>query len=128
MIKTRSKAAHTIKISTDKLRDQNFCSAEIDSVLDFFKDLGFYVKGSQISPEVAHHAFHAWIRGYYCAAREYMETAQEREPTQWEFVAYLFEETHSIEIERGKGRHKRHLDKIALNAFLEQEIALCPPN
>ena len=30
----------------------------IDDVLDFFEDVGFYERGDQISPEVAHHHFY----------------------------------------------------------------------
>jgi hypothetical protein len=65
MRKARSKAAKLLKESQGKLRRTDPELADIDDVLDFFEDLGFYQHGDQITPEVAHHHFYHWIRGYY---------------------------------------------------------------
>jgi len=124
MLTRRSKAAECLKTDAQKLRSSEFTSLDVDAVLDFFEELGFYLRGDQITPEVAHHSFHYWIRGYYCAAREYVENAQETEATAWEHVKYLFETLHEVEIERSNGKHVRHLDKQQLDRFLDWEIAL----
>jgi hypothetical protein len=126
MKKTRAKAASALKHSQSKLKTTDFSSSEVDNVLDFLEDLGFYLRGDQMTPEVVHHAFHYWIRGYYNAARGYLEMVQEKEPTCWEHVSYLFEVSHEIEMERSKSKHQKHLDQSSLNRFLDKEIALCP--
>jgi hypothetical protein len=124
MRETRARAALSLKQNAGQLRSHDFVSADIDGVLDFFEDVGFYLRGDQMTPEVAHHYFHYYFRGYYCAAREYIETQQEKEPAYLEHVHYLFDTIHEIEIERGKGRHKKHLDHEALTTFLDGEISL----
>jgi hypothetical protein len=121
---TRSKAARTLKDNIGRLRDSNFASSDVDDVLDFFEDLGFYMQGDQITPEVAHHSFHYWICGYYSIARDYLEVGQEKEPSRWEFVKILFDATNEIEVERNKGYSKKHLDAVELNHFLKTEIEL----
>jgi len=124
---TRSNAAAVLQNNAGNLRRSEFKSPEIDEVLDFFEDLGFYMQGDQITPEVGHHAFHDWIRGYYSAARDYLDVAQETEPTRWEFVKILFDTTNEIEAERSKGRHKKFLDATDLADFLDAEIKLVTP-
>ncbi len=100
--------------------------SDIDPVLDFFEDLGFYVKGVQISPEVAHHHFYHWIRGYYQASRDYIDPWRDKEPARWEHLAYLFEITFEVEkeiekrIERETGRRGGQQEN--LEEFLLEEI------
>ena len=69
----RSKAAEDIKKNRTRLDDNDFKSPELDDVLDFFEGVGFLIQGDEMTPEVAHHAFHHWIRGYYVATRQYIE-------------------------------------------------------
>lgn len=69
----------------------------IDPVLDQLDDVGFYVRGRQLSPEIAHHYFYHWLRGYYQAARTYIDEWQKEEPKQWEQIAWLFEITCQVE-------------------------------
>jgi len=38
---------------------------KVEPVLDFFEDVGFYLKGDQFSDDVVHHNSHHWIRGWY---------------------------------------------------------------
>jgi hypothetical protein len=71
----------------------------IDDVLDFFEDIGFYVSGDQISPEVAHHHFYHWIRGYWYASRAYVETWQREESARWNHLLKLLQELDEIENE-----------------------------
>src|SRR5208337_690632 len=46
---------------------------ELEPVLDFLEDLGFYLRGDQFSEEVAHHHFFHWIRGWYSNLESYVE-------------------------------------------------------
>jgi hypothetical protein len=94
----------------------------IDDALDFFEDLGFYVEGDQISPEVAHQAFYYWIEGYYTASKEYIEFRQKTSVTTWDHFKPLYEVTS--EVEARKVKDKRNLDETELSKFLEGEIAL----
>lgn len=50
----RSAAAKQFKKNKQYILD----TKEIDTVLDVFEDIGFYVKHDQISIEVAHHHFY----------------------------------------------------------------------
>jgi len=118
----RFRAASILKDNQGKLRRTDKGLEDIDDVLDFFEDIGFYVHGDQISPEVAHHHFYNWIRGYYLAARDYIEAYQEQESASWKHIKELFETTREIEA-RGKGRTTLTGDQIS--EFLESEIKGC---
>lgn len=126
MRRTRSKAAQALKDDHARLSSDEYASSAIDDILDFFEAVGFFMQGDQITPEVAHHAFHYWIRGYYSAAKEYLETAQRKEPSNWECVERLFKITNEVERERAKKRGKREilLDDAGIAKFLEEEIGL----
>jgi hypothetical protein len=126
MRSARSKAAKALKDKQGRLGCADYTSPDIDDVLDFFEGLGFFMQGDQITPEVAHHAFHHWIRGYYSAAKEYLEAAQKTEPSHWEYVRTLFEITNQVERERvrKKGKHKILLDEGGIAKFLDEEICL----
>jgi hypothetical protein len=84
----------------------------------------------QLTPEVAHHAFHNWIRGYYLASQEYRRIWQEKEALHWEFISLLFDATN--EIEREKMRRIRRcetvLDDAGIAEFLDDEITCSPVN
>lgn len=102
MRNTRSRAAKKLKGSKTQLESSAFASAEIDDVVDFFEGMGFLVQGGQITPEVAHHAFHYWIEGYYLATKQYVEAKRQDRPAQWEFVEGLYRATLQVEQERVK--------------------------
>jgi len=74
----------------------------IDDVLDILEDVGFYVDGDQISPEVAHHHLFYWIRGYWFAAQPYIAEKQRLEATQWDHLGPLYKETSEIEAKKRK--------------------------
>jgi hypothetical protein len=93
----------------------------VDDVLDFFEDVGFYLKGDQLTPEVAHHAFHYWIRGYYNAARSYIDDWQKAHPTSWDHVRYLFDSTLDVEKERAKAIARDFLNAEDIDAFIDEE-------
>lgn len=124
----RASAAQILKNNIGNLRRRDAELSGIDEILDFFEDLGFYEHGEQLTPEVVHHAFHYWIRGYYTAARDYIEACQEKDPSRWEYVGRLFEVVHEIETERAKGKEAKFLTVDELNDFLEDEIALSSKN
>ena len=120
----RCRAAKVLKDNQRKLGRTDKDLDDIDEVLDFFEDIGFYVHGDQISPNVANHHFYHWIRGYYLAARDYIEAWQQQpiEPTRWNHVKELYAITSEIELE-GKG--KTDLEKDGILKFLDEEIDTC---
>jgi hypothetical protein len=124
MKRARSKAARLLKDNQGKLRRTDPELADIDEVLDFLEDLGFYLYGDQITPEVAHHHFYHWIRGYYLASRDYIGAWQAKEPTRWERVAELFENTNTIENKRSGGKAPKSLTEMEITVFLKEEIDL----
>jgi len=128
MRSARSKAARLLKDNQGKLRRTDPDLADVDEVLDFLEDLGFYQYGDQITPEVAHHHFYHWIRGYYLASRDYIGAWQEKEPTRWEHVAGLFENTRVIENKLSRGKAAKSLTDEEISIFLEEEIKLCSSN
>ena len=99
--------------------------AKIDDVLDFFEDLGFYQHGYQISPEVIHHHFYHWIRGYWSAARTYVERSRRDERKAWEHLEELFETGCDIETRDGGTRERELLDREEIKDFLSNEIDEC---
>jgi hypothetical protein len=75
----RCNASKFLKANAAQLAD---CPcADVDDLLDFFEQVGFFLQGDQITAEATHHAFHHWVRGYYSAARAYVKAAQEEEPS-----------------------------------------------
>jgi hypothetical protein len=124
MKKTRVAAAKNLKKDLAHLGNQNYSSGNIDDVLDFFEDVGFYVCGDQLTPEVAHHAFYYWIRGYYLIARPYIEAVQIDRPGQWFYLPRLFEITHEVETQTNTRRTGTGLSGQEIKAFLHEEITL----
>ncbi|MCC8956159.1 hypothetical protein H8B02_22830 [Bradyrhizobium sp. Pear77] len=109
-------------LKTNAAQVANCESTDIDDLLDFFDQVGFYLQGDQITAEAAHHAFHHWIRGYWSAARDYVRAKQNDEPCLWEFVEVVFDMTDQIERERSKGTGVGLLDKEGIAMFLDEEI------
>lgn len=124
MKRVRAKAAKLLKERQGDLRRTSEDLADIDDVLDFFEDLGFYEYGDQITPEVTHHHFYHWIRGYYLASRDYIDAWREEEPTRWEHIPTLFDDTSAIEEKRARGKGSRSLTQSEVTTFLDEEIEL----
>ncbi len=95
----------------------------IDPVLDLLDTLGFYMKGDQISDAVMHQHFYYWIRGYWLAARPYIEAWQSdpHEGPRWEHIESLFDATCRVECLSGKTTKARERG-INVAEFLEEEI------
>ncbi len=119
----RAKAARELVSSQGRLRDSTVRLHSLDMVLDFFEDLGFYLIGDQVTPEVAHHGFYFWLRGYYSVARSYIEQTQAGDATMWERVAPLFDVLHEVELERSKGKAQKYFDGSGIDEFLSEEVA-----
>jgi hypothetical protein len=82
------------------------------------------MNGDQITPEVAHHWYHYWLRGYYPAGYKYMAAKQKEDPTQWKFVEKLLCATTQIEFEMNKNTTKDLLKGDRLSDFLNEEIGM----
>jgi hypothetical protein len=93
----------------------------IDEVLDFLDDLGFYLKGGHLSPEVAHHHFYHWIRGYTQAAKKYIEACRAKEPARWNHIAELVQATSAVELSESNGKIFE-LDASGIERFLNEEV------
>lgn len=95
----------------------------IDWILDFFEDIGFYVHGLQISPEVAHHHFYHYIRGYWQWTSQYVKAYQDQrhEKSTWEHIEELYLTTSEVETREGGNVTLGHNE---LNEFLKVEREL----
>jgi hypothetical protein len=122
--KARSTACQVLKQNRGGMRQQSREYRDIDDVLDFLEDLGFYLHGQQISPEVVHHHFYHWIRGYYTTAQDYIQTVQNNEPTQWEYIKRLYDLTSSVERRKTKMKREHAPTEEELQSFFDDEIAL----
>ena len=99
---------------------------KIDDVLDFFEDVGFYVNGGQISPEIAHHHFYHWLRMYWQASIDYVEAWRKRESARWNHIDALFEITSEVEMHEGTcTRSEITLSCKDLDEHLEAEKKDC---
>ena len=95
----------------------------IDDVLDFFEDIGLYQRTDYISPELAHHHFFHWVRGYWQASKPYVQAWRKKEPARWNHLEELFEVICDIEAKQHGGkREELTLSESDLNEFLSQEI------
>jgi hypothetical protein len=123
----RSRAARLIRDHPDKLaspKENQALLRDIDDPLDVLDDIGFYLKGDQISPEVAHQHFDHWIRGYSCAAHDYIDAWRKEEPTRWEHVGFLYDKVTRIEAKRSKKRpNELCLTPTKIAEFLDDEIS-----
>ena len=126
-LETRKEASKIIKDKQESfsaLVKNNKESAALDEVLDFFEEIGFYVKGRQISPEVAHHHFYHWIRGYYSFSKPYICLWRDKEKSRWENIEALFLITYEIEKEANGRSIQEELDIPKKEDFLGEEIGL----
>jgi hypothetical protein len=124
---TRKKSALILKEYQGKMGDiEKYQSIFfiIEDVLDVFEDVGFYVKGDQISPEVAHHHFYHWVRGYWNTAHDYIEALRKKETKAYDHVEYLFEVLCTVEVglSEEKRRQEKHLSQKDIDEFFEDEI------
>ena len=132
MRNTRSTAARILKDNKTQLGSpKNFSTTEIDDVLDFFEGMAFLVRGGQISPEVAQHAFYYWIEGYHLATKKYVEAVRRGRPAQWEFIEWLYKATSQVERTRAKHQSAKAApvnqqadDEKCVAEFLDGEIEL----
>jgi hypothetical protein len=122
MKNARAASAAYLRDKCDELDRSDLSCADLDDIFDFFENIGFYMHRDQITPEVAHHFYHYWIRGYYSAGCRYVDKARRKEPARWEFVKILFDATNEIEDERTKSMRPRLLDAEGITEFLEDEI------
>ena len=124
---TRAVASKTIRDHRDKLGkigEHEGLLSPIDDVLDMLEDVGFYVHGDQISPEVAHHHFYHWIRGYWCAAHGYIKAWQAKETARWQHLSELYDETSKVELSiQGGKKAQLWLSDGKIGEFLDQEIS-----
>jgi hypothetical protein len=127
MIGARSRAAKTLKDNSSKLGSSDFSCLDLDEIFDFFESVGFYMNGDQITPEVAHHWYHYWLRGYYSAGYEYIAAKQKKEVTQWKSIKKLLCATNQIELDLNKNATKNLLEGDELNDFLNEEIGMIFP-
>ncbi len=127
MEEKRDLAARALRDYRGKLKTLQELAAEledIDPVLDFISDIGFYSQGDQISPEVAWSHFYHWVRGYWIAAREYVLECQKKEPKRWREIEPLFDTLLTIEVGRGRKARENEI-LMAVNDtddFLKSEF------
>ena len=100
--------------------------ADIDDALDIIEDIAAFVHNDQMSPEVAHHFFFHTARGYWNAARPYIEVMQAQEPALWRNLPRLMLLTGAIEAEQTPGASIQvlvQLDDAKITEFLREEKA-----
>jgi hypothetical protein len=124
----RTKASECLLSNSDHLNDLEKYEQElsdIDDVLDFLEDIGFYMGGDQISPEVVHHHFYHWIRGYWEASENYVKAWQRKEPARWNHLKSLYETVTEVEVlESDLLRAQLVLKPDEVATFLKNEASL----
>jgi hypothetical protein len=90
----------------------------VDTVLDFFEDVGLQLVTNQISDELAHHHFYTWIRMYYSATAPYIhEQRQVHGITTWQYLKPLFDRTFLIEKRTDSSARKEPLAEEMIKFF-----------
>jgi hypothetical protein len=96
---------------------------DIDDVLDLFEDVGFYLQGEYISPEVAYQHFYHWVRGYYQSAKEYIAGWQDEEEARWENLDSLYTTLDELESGPEKRIEEEQFNETERDEFLEEEMS-----
>jgi hypothetical protein len=124
---TASRIIQEHKDILGKIEEHESLLSPIDDVLDMLEDIGFYMHGNQISPEVAHHHFYHWIRGYWCGAQDYIKAWQTKEAARWQHLAELYDETSEVEVSiQGGKKAQLWRNDHQISEFLRQEIGEPP--
>jgi hypothetical protein len=102
---------------------------QLDSILDFFEDLGFYSENKQISDVILHQEFYSQMRTYCQPAERYIKETEIDEPADWNHVLPLFQRLTKIEAEQSKNPPELCVrsDPTELK-YVQAEIALTPMN
>jgi lysyl-tRNA synthetase class II len=100
---------------------------EVETVLDILEDIGFYVKHDEISPEVAHHHFYHWARGYIQTASEYIKDLQRDDPSVYEYCEPLLKALSKVEAKKiKKTEPELHWEQKDIDQFIDDEISEFP--
>jgi hypothetical protein len=119
---TACKARATAAKQFKEHKKYNNETKEIEEVLDIFEDIGFYVMHDEISPEVAHHHFYHWIRGYVQTASEYIDNYRREQPTAYDHCKFLLEQTTAVEAKKMKcDPSTLTLDDKRIASFIDEE-------
>jgi hypothetical protein len=106
-------------------------SQNVDDVLDIIDDIGFLVKGNQISDLVAHHYFFYWVQLYYISCKQYIEDKQLEEPSQWANIARLYKSLSHVEADQSHNLIMPVFTPVKMIARLTEELPegfdLMPP-
>ncbi len=101
MAEQRGKAAAVLLLYSKLHEWDKIPSADdIEPILDFLDNLGFYLYGTQLSERVIHQSFCHWICLYYQEGNAYVSARREGaegERSTWEHVEYLVQEVFAIE-------------------------------
>ena len=118
--KARAAAANQFKAD----KKYNGKTKEIETVLDVFEDIGFYVKHHEISDEVAHHHFYYWIVGYIQTASEYIAEYRREDPTTYEHCEWLMNAVLKVEAKKLKCQTSELMySEKDIADFIEEEAA-----
>ena len=102
-------------------------SDDVEHTLDFFEDIGFYLKGNKLSDVVVHHHFCHWIVIYFLPLERYISRRRqvENEPTTWEHVPRLYKVMVGMEARKSWAlpRTTEATLRAKLKTYLEQELA-----
>lgn len=105
------------------LKEKNTNSDDLEEILDLFEDLGFYLKGDQLSSDVIHHHFFHWIRLYNQAANNYIDECRRNESAKWEHLQPLWNSIAHIESVKQKcSIAQLRLSDAEIEKQLKQEL------
>ena len=96
----------------------------IESILDLFEDIGFYLKGGYLTDEIVHHHFCHYIAIYVPVLLRYVERRRkdEQEPTTWEHVPELYKRMIVVEARKSSWRLKRVVTPIAITKHFNSRL------
>ena len=100
--------------------------ADIEPVLDFFDNLGFYLYGDQLSERVIHQSFCHWLVLYYHDGCSYIRIRQDGpdgERSTWEHIEFLITEVYDLEAaKQGCSREGLRLSPPKYKKYLMEEF------
>ena len=116
----RSRAARALR---DHVIEDN-----AEDVFDFFEMIGLFTRRKALDVEIVHSFFFHWINVYWTAGKDHIAKKRCAAGSAWKDFGYLYLKVLAVEMKEDPSSKDISLSADALKRYLEDEIALTPPD
>ncbi len=103
--------------------EYEYISGNIENIIDFFDDLGFFVKNNYVKTDLIWHHFYYWFNLYYDFYLKYKirDFRFKNSPQVWNNLVYLASELGKIEFAESGRKAKGRIPKEEFIKFFKEE-------